>query len=119
MARYDLAEIVGADTDDAAAQLALQGVLNRAARRSGFSVSALRATGAEAMEGVGRAVWVEVTLAGDLEALKALLDALDAERPILLVRALEIEAGGGARPDRALTVRLEAGRVWRAEGEGA
>jgi len=114
-ARYDLAQIASAGADDASAQLALQALLDRAARAAGFSVTALRPTGSEALGGVGRAVWVEATLSGDLQSLAELLTALDRERPILLVRTLEIEGGEGARPDTNLQVRLEAGRVWRNE----
>jgi len=114
--RYDVAQIAAAHTDDASAQLTLQALLDRTARAAGFSVTALRPTGGEALGAVGRAVWVEATLSGDLQSLTQLLAALDRERPILLVRMLEIEAGNSARPDTNLRVRLEAGRVWRDEG---
>jgi len=58
-ARYDVAEIAAAYADDASAQLALQSLLDRAARAAGFSVTALRPTGSEALGVVGRVVWVE------------------------------------------------------------
>jgi hypothetical protein len=121
----DPAEVVAAYRDASEAQLALQALLDRQARAVGLAVEALRPTAPEAFgterTALGDVAWVEATLSGDLQATLDLMSALDAERPLVLVRAFEIEAapgesGGGARPDASLRLRLEAGRAWRAPG---
>ncbi|CAN0292724.1 unnamed protein product [Phaeothamnion confervicola] len=116
---YDPADLSVIQIDDAEAQVALQSVVDRLARGAGVAVQSVRPQAAEYMGDVGRSVWVELNLSCDLQALVDLLTDIDAEKPVLLVRRLDIQRGDGPRPDNFLRVRLEIGRAWRSAGDGA
>ena len=111
--RYDPQDLSALHADDAQAQIALQSALDRIAPGARVGVQSVNPMPAEFMGDVGSSVWTEITLACDLEAMIALLRDIDAERPVLLVRRLEIDRGEGSRPDAFLRVRLETGRLWR------
>jgi hypothetical protein len=111
--RYDPEELAAVHLDDAEAQVALQSRLGAIAREAGLPVQSIRPMSAELLGEVGRAVWVEVSLMGDLEAFAALMTMLDQERPTLLLRRLEIDKGDSPRPGTLLRIRMEAGRAWR------
>jgi hypothetical protein len=113
IASYNPAEIAALHTDDGQAQLALQSVLDQEARAASLSVETLRPANVEALGDLGRVVWVELDARGDLQALSEFLGGLDRQRPLVLIRALDAEAGPGERPDSQLRIRIEAGRVWR------
>jgi hypothetical protein len=51
-----------------------------------------------------------------LKALGDFLVSLDTERPLLLVRRLEVERGEGPRADLFLRARVEIGQAWRPSG---
>lgn len=73
---------------------------------------------AEHLGDIGRGVWVELGITCDIKALVDFLSSFEAERPLLLVRRLEIERGGDRRPDAAMRIKLDVGQVWR-PGEAA
>ncbi len=112
-ALYDPNDLSALHADDAEAQIALQGLLNRVARGAGVAVQSVRPLAAEIMGDVGRSVWVETTITCDLQALVDLLKDIDTEKPVLLVRRMDIDRGDGPRPDNFLRVRMEIGRAWR------
>lgn len=111
--QYAPDELAAIRRDDGEAQIALQSILDRRFREAGVSIRAVRPLRAEDIGQAGRTVWVEVNLSGDLQALVELLSAMDAARPTLLVRRLEV---GRDAPDvgSALSIRMEAGQAWRA-----
>lgn len=111
--RYDQNDLTSRQADDAEAQIALQSGLDGIAKATSLATQSVQPLGAENLGDLGRVVWVEVTLTGDLQALVDLLKSIDAERPIILVRRLDVERGEGARPDAFLRIRMEAGRIWR------
>ncbi|MGD2134110.1 MAG: GspMb/PilO family protein [Maricaulaceae bacterium] len=113
-ASFDLDEIAARHRDDAEAQLALQAALDRLVRSAGLAAGSVRPLGPEVLGDLGRVAWVEVSLTTDLQGLTDVLAAIDRERPLMLLRALEVQAGSGARSDENLRIRLEAGRAWRA-----
>lgn len=111
--RYDPEELSAVHLDDAEAQVALQSRLGAIAREAGLPVQSIRPMSAELLGEVGRAVWVEVSLIGDLEAFAGFMTMMDQERPALLLRRLEIDKGDSPRPGAFLRIRMEAGRAWR------
>jgi hypothetical protein len=113
VARYNPDDLATTQVDDAATQIALQSTLDGLAKAAGLNIQSVRPAGAEALGDVGHAMWAEITLSGDLQALTDFLKAMDAERPIVLVRRLDVEHGEGFRPDSFLRIRLEAGRIRR------
>lgn len=115
---FDPKELTVERADDGSAQLALQSNIDRLAKKAGVAVQSVRPLEPEALGAVGRAVWLDASITGDLQALTDLLTAMDAERPILLVRKLDIERGPGARPDAFLAIRMEIGSAWCAATEG-
>jgi hypothetical protein len=115
---YDPNDLSAVHVDDADAQIALQSTLDRVARGASVAVQSTRPMAADLMGDIGRSVWVEMSLTCDLQALTDLLTDMAIERPVLLVRRLEVERGDGTRTDNFLRVRLEAGRAWRI-GEAA
>jgi hypothetical protein len=114
--RYNPDDLSALHVDDAEARIALQSAVDRLARGAGVAVQSVNPMAAEFMGDVGSSVWVEINLSCDLPGLVDLLRDMDAERPVLLLRRLEITGGEGPRADNFLRVRLEAGRIWR---EGA
>jgi hypothetical protein len=116
--QYDPTELYALLSDEGAATIALQTTLDRIAREAGVALQSIRPIATEEVGASARSTWVEVQLMGDLEALTGLLAMLDAERPALLVRQLDITNGQGPRPDLFLQIRMEAGQAWRtAEGQ--
>ena len=111
--RYNPDDLSAVHVDDAEARIALQSALDRLTRGAGVAVQSVNPMAAEFMGDVGSSVWVEVNLSCDLVGLVDLLKDMDAERPVLLLRRLEIAGGEGPRADNFLRVRLEAGRIWR------
>jgi hypothetical protein len=115
--RYNPDDLSGRFADDAAAQVALQSALNKLANGASTSIGSIRPLGAEDYGRIGRAIWVDVAAKGDLQSLTDLLEAMDAQRPTVLVRRIDMTpAEGAARPDAALQLRIEAGLIWRPEG---
>lgn len=115
---YDPGELTAEREDDGAAQLALQADIGRLAKKAGIVVQSVRPLQPESLGAVGRAVWLEAALSGDLQSLTDLLAGMDAERPILLIRKLDIERGPGARSDTFMVIRMEIGSAWRPNVEG-
>jgi hypothetical protein len=113
---YDPSELTSVHADHAEAQVALQSLLDRVTRKAGVAVQSVQPLAAEYLGDIGHAVWMEMTISCDLQALTELLQEIDAVRPVVLVRRLQIERGDGSRPDVFMKVRLEAGQAWR---EGA
>lgn len=115
--QYDPNELAAVRQDDGEAQIALQSITDRLLREAGVTVRSVRPLQAESFGSSGRTVWLEASLAGDIQSLVELLNAMDAQRPTLLVRRLDVisEPPGGGRN---LQVRIEAGQAWRA-GDGA
>jgi hypothetical protein len=112
-AAYNPADLAAVHIDTAEAQLALQAVVDRLARGAGLAVQSTQPLAAEHMGDVGQGVWIDLTASSDLQALIAFLASFDAERPLLMVRRLEVEAGAGPRPDVFLRFKAQIGRVWR------
>lgn len=108
-----LQDLVAIRHDDAEAQVALQSTVNRLAKAGNVPIQSVRPLGGEALGDAARTVWVEASFMGDLQSLADFLKALDAERPVLLVRRLDIEHGEGPRPDSGLRIKLEVGLGWR------
>lgn len=102
--------------DEADAQLALQAAIDRAARAAGVAIQSTRPLAAEHLGDVRRGAWAELSFTSDLKALVDFLVSLDAERPLLLVRRIEIDRGEGPRADLFLRTRVEIGQAWRANG---
>lgn len=102
--------------DEADAQLALQATLDRLARGAGLAVQSTQPLAAEHLGDVRRGAWAELTFTSDLKALGDFLVSLDTERPLLLVRRLEVERGEGPRADLFLRTRVEVGQAWRPRG---
>jgi hypothetical protein len=105
--------------DEADAQLALQAAIDRLARGAGLAIQSTQPLAAEHLGDVRRAAWAELSFTSDLKAVADFLVSLDAERPLLLVRRLEVDRGDGPRPDLFLRVRVEIGQAWRASGTPA
>jgi hypothetical protein len=116
--RYNPDDLSASHVDDAEARIALQSAVDRIARGAGVAVQSVNPMAAEFMGDVGSSVWVEMNLSCDLQALLDLLRDIEAERPVVLLRRLEVAGGEGPRADSFLQVKLEAGRVWR-PGEAA
>lgn len=112
-AAYDPADLAAGHIDTAEAQLSLQAVVDRLARGAGLAVQSTQPLAAEHLGDIGQGVWVELTATCDLQAFVAFLSSFDAERPLLMVRRLELEAGAGARPDIFLRMKIQIGRAWR------
>lgn len=112
-AAYNPVDLAATHIDAAEAQLALQATVDRLARSAGLAVQSTQPLAAEHLGDFGRGVWVDLSFTSDLEALAAFLASFDAERPLLMVRRLEIEAGQGPRPDIFLAVKVQIGRAWR------
>ncbi len=116
---YDPDDLSSIHLDEAEAQIALQSTLDRVARSAGVAVQSVRPLAAEYLGDVGKGVWVDMTFSCDLQALVDLLQEIEALRPVLLIRRLDIEKGDGPRPDIFLRVTLHVGRAWRAEGSAS
>lgn len=112
-AAHNPADLAAVHIDTAEAQLALQAIVDRLARGAGLAVQSTQPLAAEHMGDVGQGVWIELTASSDLQALIAFLASFDAERPFLMVRRLELEAGAGPRPDVFLRIKAQIGRAWR------
>lgn len=112
-AQYDPADLYATMPDEGAAAIALRTTLDRVAREAGLAVQSSRPLAAEKINASVNGAWVELTLVGDLEAFVGLLAAMDAEKPSLLVRKIDVTRGQGPRPDLFLQIRLEAGQAWR------
>ncbi len=112
-AAYNPIDLAAAHIDTAEAQLALQAAVDRLARSASLAVQSTQPLAAEHLGGFGQGVWIDLTFTADLQALVAFLSSFDAERPFLMVRRLEIEAGQGPRPDIFLSVKAQIGRAWR------
>jgi hypothetical protein len=114
--RFDPDDLSGRFTDNAAAQVALQSALDHLASSASVAISSVRPIGAEDYGRIGRAVWVEIAATGDLQSLTDFLEAMDAQRPALLVRRVEASRAEG--PDASLQFRFEAGLISRAGDPG-
>jgi Type II secretion system (T2SS), protein M subtype b len=102
--------------DEASAQLALQASVDRIARGAGLAIQSVQPQAAEHLGEIGRGAWLDLSFTSDLKALSDFMVSLDAERPLLLVRRLEVDRGDGPRADLFLRVRVEIGQAWRASG---
>lgn len=116
---YDPADLVATHIDDADAQLALQATIDRLARGAGVSIQSIQPMAAEHLGEIGRGVWVEMVFASDLQALVDFLKLFEAERPLLLVRRLEMQRGDGPRADLFMSVKIDIGRAWKPSGAPA
>lgn len=112
-AAYNPTDLAATHIDAAEAQLALQATVDRLARSAGLAVQTTQPLAAEHLGDFGQGVWIDLSFTSDLQALVAFLASFDAERPLLMVRRLEIEAGQGSRPDIFLAVKVQIGRAWR------
>lgn len=112
-AAYNPVDLAATHIDTAEAQLALQATVDRLARSAGLAVQSTQPLAAEHLGDFGQGVWVDLSFTSDLEALVTFLASFDAERPLLMVRRLEVEAGQGPRPDIFLAVKAQIGRAWR------
>lgn len=102
--------------DEPDAQLALQSSVDRLARGAGIAVQSTQPLAAEHLGDIGRGAWMELTFASDLKGLVAFMESLDTQRPLLLVRRLEVDRGDGARPDLFMRVKVQVGQAWRSTG---
>jgi hypothetical protein len=116
-ASYNVADLAAARVDEPDAQLLLQASVDRLARGAGLAVQSTQPLAAEHLGEIGKGAWLELTFAADLRALTDFMTSLDAERPLLLVRRLEIERGEGVRPDIFLRAKIQIGQAWRASGD--
>lgn len=110
---YNPSDLAASHIDTAEAQLALQAAVDRLARSAGLAVQSTQPLAAEHLGDIGQGVWIELSVTSDLQALTTFLTSFDAERPLLMVRRLELEAGGGPRPDKFLSVKMHIGQAWR------
>lgn len=115
-APYDPDELTAEHIDDADAQLALQSVIDRLARSASVNLLSIQPMAAEHLGEMGRGAWTELSLTCDLQALVEFLASFDAQRPLLLVRRLEVRRTEGPRPDLFLNVKIDVGRAWRLKG---
>jgi Type II secretion system (T2SS), protein M subtype b len=115
-ATHNPADLAAARVDEPDAQLALQAAVDRLARGAGLAIQSTQPLAAEHLGDIGRGAWMELTFAADLQAVTAFLTSLDSERPLLLVRRLEIDHGEGPRPDLFLGVHAQIGQAWRPSG---
>jgi len=113
---HNPADLSAGFLDEPDAQLALQAAVDRLARGAGIAVQSTRPLSAEHLGDIGRGAWLELSFSADLQATVALLNSLDSQRPLLLVRRIEIDGGEGARPDLFLKVRAQIGQAWRPTG---
>ena len=113
---HNPADMSASFIDEPDAQLALQSAVDRLARGSGIAVQSTRPLAAEHLGEIGRGAWLELSFSADLQATIAFLTSLDSQRPLLLVRRVEIDSGEGARPDLFLKVRAQIGQAWRPTG---
>jgi hypothetical protein len=104
--------------DEPDAQLALQSSVDRLARGAGIAVQSTQPLAAEHLGDIGRGAWMELTFASDLQGLVAFMESLDTQRPLLLVRRLEVDRGDGARPDLFMRAKVQIGQAWRPTGGG-
>jgi len=102
--------------DEPDAQLALQTSVDRLARGAGIAVQSTQPLAAEHLGDIGRGAWMELTFASDLKGLVAFMESLDTQRPLLLVRRLEVDRGDGARPDLFMRAKVQIGQAWRPTG---
>lgn len=116
---YDPSDLAANHLDDADAQLALQATIDRLARGAGVSIQSIQPMAAEHLGEIGRGVWVEMAFTSDLQAMIDFLKLFEAERPLLLVRRLEIQRGDSPRADLFLSVKMDIGRAWRLSGAPA
>lgn len=115
-ASYDPADLAAHRLDEPDAQLALQASVDRLARNAGVAVQSMQPLAAEHLGDIGRGAWLELTFTTDLQALTDFLASLDSQRPLLLVRRLEVDRGEGPRPDVFLRARAQIGQAWQASG---
>lgn len=110
---HNPADLLGKHGDEAAAQLTLQTSVDRLARAAGIAVQSTQPLALEHLGEIGRGSWLELSFTSDLQALTDFLASLDTQRPLLLVKRLEIDRGDGVRPDIFLRVRVHIGHVWQ------
>lgn len=116
-ASFDPSDLSANRIDEPDAQLALQASVDRSSRNAGLAVQTLQPLAAEHLGEVGRGAWMELSFTSDLKGLTDFLVSLDAERPLLLVRRLEIDRGEGPRPDMFLRIKVQIGQAWRPSGD--
>jgi hypothetical protein len=110
---YDPDDLTTTHADAAEAQVALQSALNRIAGRAGVSIQSVQPLAAEYLGAMGQGVWIEVSFSCDLQSLVDFLKEMDIERPVMLVRRIQVDRSNDTRPDTFLRVKLEAGRARR------
>lgn len=111
--RYAPLDLFSEHEDTSAASIALQVRLGEAFTASGLAPASVRPLAAESTGEGGAIVWFETILQGDVLALMLLLGELDKARPLILVRALNVQPEPSGQPGSALTVTLEIGQAWR------